>query len=123
MKVRKEKGIAVIAPHGWLMGGAETDDLGETIRGLLEQGNRCLVVDLANVPHMNSSAIGVLVACHAGYANRQGRMKLCNLDSRIQNILVITKLSLVFDVFASEREAVASFGAGDCPETGAGKPA
>lgn len=115
MKIRNEKGIAIVAPHGWLMGGAETDDFEQTIRGLLEQGNRCLVVDLVDVTHMNSSAIGVLVGCHASYANRQGRLALCNLEGRIQNAFVITRLSLVFDVYKSEREAVASFGSG-CPE-------
>ena len=116
MKVRKANGIAIIAPHGWLMGGDETDDLENTIRGLLEQGNRCLVVDLAGVSHMNSTALGVLVGCHASYTNRKGFLRLCTVESRLQNTLVITRLSIVFDVYASEREAVESFAGCDCPE-------
>ena len=112
MNVRMEKGIAVIAPHGWLMGGPETDELQRTMRELLEQGNRCLVVDLADVVHMNSTALGVLVGCTMSYAKRDGRITLCNVDKRIQNTLVITRLSLVFDTYSSEREAVASFGPG-----------
>jgi anti-sigma B factor antagonist len=115
VKVRKEKGIAIVAPSGWLMGGDETDDFEKTVRRLLEEGNRCLVIDLVNVTHMNSNAIGVLVGCHSSYANREGRLVLCNLEVRVQNVLVITRLSLVFDVYKSEREAVSSF-EGRCPE-------
>ncbi len=115
MNVRKEKGVAILAPHGWLMGDKETDDLDDTIRKLLDAGNRCLLLDLAGVNHMNSTAIGMLVSWRTSYLNRQGSMKLCNLDHKIQSILAITKLALVFDVYASEREALASFTPGDCP--------
>jgi anti-sigma B factor antagonist len=115
MKVAKHKGIAVVAPSGWLMGGPETDDFEKTIRDLLESGNRCLVIDLIECNHMNSIALGKLIGMHTSYANRGGRMKLCNLDKRIQNVLIITKLSLVFDVYQSEREAMASFAGTECP--------
>ncbi len=109
MKPRMERSVAVLAPHGWLMGGPETDELEQAVRGLIEQGNLALLLDLANVVHMNSTAIGKLVAFHTSYRNRKGRMALCNVDHKIQNILVITKLSLVFDSYPSEREALASF--------------
>jgi len=53
--------------------------------------------------------LGVLITGHTNYAKRQGQMKLCSVDKRIQNIFVITKLSLVFDVYDSEDKAIASF--------------
>jgi anti-sigma B factor antagonist len=118
MKVRMEKGVAVVALKGWLMGGAETDEMEKTIREALERGNRCLVLDLGDVNHMNSTALGKLVGLRTSYVNRGGTIKLCNLDKKIENLFVITKLSLVFDVHASEREALASFGPGGCPEPG-----
>jgi anti-sigma B factor antagonist len=109
MKPRFEKDVAILAPHGWLMGGTETDMLEMAVKELLEHGNRSLVLDLAEVNHLNSSALGALVGFHMSYLNREGRTVLCGLDRKIQNILVVTKLSLVFDVYPDERAAIASF--------------
>ncbi len=116
MKAHLVKGVAILAPKGWLMGGNETDEFEKAVRDLLEKGNRCLVVDLSDVAHMNSRALGILIGLNTSYMNRKGKLKLCHLDSKIQNILVITRLSLVFDVYATEREAVESFAPGECAE-------
>lgn len=109
MKARMVKDVAILCPRGWLMGGKETDDFEKAVRDLLEEGNRRLIVDLSDVNHMNSTALGAIIGLHTAYLNRQGKMKLCHLDAKIQHILVITKLALVFDVYPNEREAVASF--------------
>jgi anti-sigma B factor antagonist len=109
MKARMVKDVAILCPRGWMMGGQETDDFEAAVRGLIEQGNRKLVVDLTDVAHMNSSALGTIIGLNTAYINRQGKMKLCHLDAKIQNILVVTRLALVFDVYGTEREAVASF--------------
>jgi anti-sigma B factor antagonist len=109
MNVRHVQGVAIVAPSGWLMGDEKSDELVATVRGLLEGGNRSLVLDLGDVNHMNSIAIGQVVGLHSSYASRGGVMKLCNLTSRIQNMLVITKLGMVFEVHESERAALASF--------------
>jgi anti-sigma B factor antagonist len=109
MKARMVKDVAILCPSGWMMGGKETDDFEKAVRDLLEQGNRRLVVDLTDVAHMNSTALGTIIGLNTAYLNRQGRMKLCHLEARIQNILVVTRLALVFDVYPTEREAVASF--------------
>ena len=109
MKVRKLNGIAIIAPHGWLMGGDETEQLEATIRGLLAEGNRHLLVNLAEVQMMNSTAIGVLTSCRASYLSHDGRIALCNLDTKLDQIFVITKLALIFDTFATEKAALEAF--------------
>ena len=109
MKVRTVNDIAILAPHGWLMGGDETEQFEIVIRKLLESGNRKLLLDLAGVVHMNSTAIGMLVACRNNYVERGGIIRLCNVDTRIDAILVITKLVQLFDVYTSEREAIAGF--------------
>ena len=51
----------------------------------------------------------MLISAHSNYVRRGGQMKLCSVDKRIENIFVITKLSLVFDVYPSEEQALASF--------------
>ena len=103
--------IVVLTPKGYLTGGDETDELEQTIRSLAEGGNKSLVINLAETQHLNSVALGVLISAHSNYVRRSGQMKLCSVDKKIENIFVITKLSLVFDVFANEELAIASFAA------------
>jgi len=111
MKARQVNDVAILAPHGWLMGDKETDQLDAAIRKLLESGNRRLILDMIDVKHMNSAAIGMLVACRSHYADHQGAIKLCHVDDKIESMLVITKLVQLFDVYGTEREALESFNA------------
>ena len=108
MNIRRVKDVAILAPRGWLMGGDETDEFEQTIRQLIQEGNRRLIIDLGDVAMMSSTALGVCAGCRASYANRQGRVVLCNVDKKIWNIFVITKLALLFDTYQSEREALAA---------------
>jgi anti-sigma B factor antagonist len=109
MKERQIGSIAILLPKGYLTGGDETDELDRKIKALGEAGNKNLVINLAETQHLNSTALGVLIAAHSSYVRRGGQMKLCAVDKRIENIFVITKLSLVFDVYPSEEQAIASF--------------
>jgi anti-sigma B factor antagonist len=101
--------IVVLEPKGELIGGDETDDVRQTIEGLIKEENKKLVIDLTRVHYMNSSALGMLAWAHTNYAKRGGRIVLVGLEKNIQNIFVISKLSLVFDVYHDQREAIASF--------------
>ena len=109
MKQRQVGDIAVVAPKGYLTGGDETDELERAIKSLGESGNKNLVINLGETQHLNSTALGVLISAHSSYIRRGGQMKLCCVDKRIENIFVITKLSMVFDVYPSEEQAIASF--------------
>jgi len=101
--------IVVLEPRGNFVGGDETDELRDTIKKLADDGNKFLVIDLGEVSYLNSTALGVLIAAHANYAKREGKIKLCQLNKNIENLFVITKLSLIFDSYQSQIEAVASF--------------
>jgi anti-sigma B factor antagonist len=109
MRERTVGNIAVLYPKGYLTGGDETDELEQKIKSLGEGGNKSLIINLGETQHLNSTALGVLISAHSSYVRRGGQMKLCAVDKRIENIFVITKLSLVFDVYASEEQAIASF--------------
>ena len=109
MKQRQVGTIAILVPHGYLTGDDETDKLEQGIKTLSEGGNKHLVINLGETQHLNSTALGVLISAHSNYVRRGGQMKLCSVDKRIENIFVITKLSLVFDVYATEEQAIASF--------------
>jgi anti-sigma B factor antagonist len=109
MKQRQVETITILAPKGYLTGGEETDELERAIKQLAEAGNKHLIVNLSETQHLNSTALGVLISAHSSYVRRGGQMKLCSVDKRIENIFVITKLSLVFDVYPNEEQAIASF--------------
>ena len=109
MKQRQVGNIVILSPKGYLTGGDETEELEQGIKALGEGGNKNLVINLSETQHLNSTALGVLISAHSNYVRRGGQMKLCSVDKRIENIFVITKLSLVFDVYPSEEQAIASF--------------
>jgi anti-sigma B factor antagonist len=99
----------VLELKGNYVGGEETDELRDKIKKLSEEGNLKLVIDLGEVSYLNSSALGVLIAAHANYAKRGGKIKLCQLNKNLENLFVITKLSLIFDSYPNQVEAIASF--------------
>jgi anti-sigma B factor antagonist len=103
--------VAILTPKGYLTGGDETEALERALKTLAEEGNQHLVLNLSETQHLNSTALGVLISAHSNYVRRGGQMKLAAVDKRIQNIFVITKLSLVFDVHDTEEQAIASFSA------------
>ncbi len=109
LDVRTSGDVTILTPKGMLLGGKETDELQAKIRELAEAGNRKLLINLGNTTFMNSVSLGVLIAGHSNYAKRDARMKLCAVDKKIQNIFVVTKLSLVFEVYDTEEEALKSF--------------
>lgn len=100
--------IIILEPKGSLVGGEETDELRNAVAEAVEKGNKKLVIDLGKVTYMNSTAIGALVSAHTSYANRKGKIVLCNVNKNINNIFVVTKLSMIFQVTEARPEAVLS---------------
>lgn len=109
MNQRSVGNVAILEPEQYLTGGIETDDLSTAIDVLIEQDNKCLLVNLIRTLHLNNVALGLLIRTHSNYVRRGGEMVLCSVDKRIENIFVITKLSLVFNVYPDEKTALASF--------------
>jgi len=104
-----ENGIALVEPSGSLVGGDETVDLRAAVAGFVDRNYDRLLIDLSKVNYMNSTAIGVLVSAQTTYSKKGWQVKLCGINKNISNIFVITKLTLVFDVFDTRAEAIASF--------------
>jgi len=100
--------ITVLALSGKLT----SDDSGQLkgkVTGLMDAGRTQIILNLAAVTYIDSSGLGEMVSCHTT-AKQKGAVKLANLGKRIQDLLVMTKLMMVFDVYNSEEEALASFG-------------
>jgi len=79
------------------------------IRRLLEEGKKKILLNLAKVSYIDSSGIGELVSSYTSIGKEGGQLKLLNLTQKLEDLLTITKLLTVFDVYDSEEEALASF--------------
>ena len=101
--------IGVIEVKGSLVGGEETDELRRYVADFLQQGVKKVIIDLSKVTYLNSTAIGVLVSAHTSYSRNKGHVVLCGINKNINNIFVITKLTLVLDVKESREEAIKAF--------------
>jgi anti-sigma B factor antagonist len=75
----------------------------------IDAGARKLIVNMARVSYMDSSGLGELISCYTTLKRMSGNIKLLHLSDRLQTLLVITKLTSVFETFDSEPAAVASF--------------
>jgi len=105
--------IAVMELQGPLVGGPPVDALKAEALDLLEQGNRKLVVDLGGVTYLNSLGMGVLLMLVGSYTERRGRVKLCGLSRHANNLLVLTRLTELFEIEATREAALAAFRAPD----------
>jgi anti-sigma B factor antagonist len=81
----------------------------QRVAGAIDAGARKLIVNMARVKYMDSSGLGELISCYTTLQRLSGRIKLLHLSDRLQHLLVITKLTGVFETFDSEPAAVASF--------------
>jgi len=81
----------------------------DTVRDLANSGQKKLLLNLAEVSYIDSSGIGEMVSGFTTVTNQGGQVKLLNLTKRVQDLLQITKLYTVFEVFDDEAKAVRSF--------------
>ena len=110
--LKRLNGTVVLKPHGDLTGGAETDELETLVDQLDAEGVKCLVINLAAVAIMNSLALSRIIRAHIKFTKRGARVHLCNLETRIEAVFVVAKLSMLFPVYADEAAAVAACAGG-----------
>ena len=102
--------VTIVDVTGKLTQGDAGDTLRDKVGSLMQQGRKDVVVNLGDVPYMDSAGLGTLVAAFTTVSRQGGAMKLLNLTKRLHDLLVITKLSNVFECFDDETLAVSSFG-------------
>jgi anti-sigma B factor antagonist len=83
--------------------------LREKINQLVENGTEKILLNLAEVPYVDSAGLGEIVRCYTTVSRKNGKLKLLHLTKRIHDLLSITKLLTVFETFESEEEGVRSF--------------
>lgn len=88
------------------------DLLRDTLQRLIGQGRTNLVLDFQEVPYIDSEALAIVIRTHTTLGRHRGRLKLLRVSGYLRELLTITRLSSVFEIFDSEADAVASFSAG-----------
>jgi len=106
---RQAGDVTVLDMSGKITIGEGSVALRAAIRRLLEEGKRRILLNLAGVSYIDSSGIGELVSSYTAINKESGQLKLLNLTQKLQDLLTITKLLTVFDVYDSEAEALNSF--------------
>ncbi len=102
--------ITVLDMDGKITIGEGSVALRTAVRRLLEEGKKKILLNLAKVGYIDSSGIGELVSSYTAIGKEDGgQLKLLNLTQKLQDLLTITKLLTVFDVYESEEEALAGF--------------
>jgi anti-sigma B factor antagonist len=108
LTTKTKDGILIIECNGRIVFGEESSLLRDTVKKVVVESNK-IVLNLGKVSYIDSGGLGTLVALRTTAQNAGGTIKLTNLTDRVTDLLQVTKLLTVFDVYDSEAEAVDSF--------------
>ena len=108
-KVRHVGDVAVVDLDGRITLGESTGILRDTLRSLLAQGNKSIVLNMAGVGYVDSAGLGELVGVYTTAKNQGGSVKLLHLQKKLNDLLQVTKLHTIFEAFDNEHQAIASF--------------
>ncbi len=111
LSTRTVDAILVVDCSGRIVFGEESAVLRDTVKNLIAENQR-IVLNLGGVNYIDSGGLGTLVALFTTARNAGGAVKLANLTQRVGDLLQVTKLLTVFEVFDSEEAAAQSFGKG-----------
>ena len=101
--------VVVLDVKGRITLGEGDEVLKDKVNTLVNQGRKKIILNLADVPYVDSAGLGEIVRTYTTVSRQGGKLKLLNLTKRIQDLLAITKLLTVFETYESEQDAVGSF--------------
>jgi anti-sigma B factor antagonist len=107
--IREVERITIVDLSGRISLGEGSALLRKTVRDLLDHGQTKILLNLGDVNYIDSSGIGELVSGFTAVRSREGELKLLNLTKKVHDLLQITKLFTVFEVYSDEGTAVGSF--------------
>jgi anti-sigma B factor antagonist len=107
--MREVNGVVIVDLSGRITLGEASGKLRDTVRDLLSKGNKKILLNLGDVTYIDSSGLGELVSSYTTAANQGAKVKLLNVQKKVDDLLQITKLYTVFDSFTDESKAVSSY--------------
>ena len=115
------EGVSVVALDGQIVLGEESNSLREKLKSLIAAGKQKIVLNMANIKYIDSAGLGTLVAAHISAKTLGASLRLCYLGRKFHEVLQITKLLTVFDVYDTEAAAISSFAGTSAFTAAAGK--
>ncbi len=106
---RRNGDVTILDMDGNIRIGGANVALQKAIRSLVDEGRNQIVLNLARVTYIDSSGLGELISSHVTLSKKGGQIKLLHLTQRLHELMTITKLLTIFDVYDDESEAVDSF--------------
>lgn len=109
IREREVEGIAIIDLDGRLVVGYEASGLRKRLLGMIDEARINVIIDLKEVEYIDSTGLGTLVMAHSALKQAGGAAKLLHLSKRHIQLLILTKLTTLFETFDDEADAVNSF--------------
>ncbi len=101
--------VSLVTLNGRIVLGEESTALREKLKSLIAAGKQKIVLNMAEIAYIDSSGLGALVAAHLSAQNAGASIRLCNLGNKFHEVMQLTKLLTIFDVYDTESAAIASF--------------
>lgn len=109
VSIRRDGDLTILWLAGKILGGHESDELRRELDRILERGDRRLLVDLRDVPWMNSAGLGILLSAYSRMKETGGTIRFSGAGERVRGILKTTKLLTVLEVHDDEESGIQSF--------------
>jgi len=114
-------GVSVIGLNGRIVLGQESSALRDAVKHVVADGKKKIVLDMSNVSYIDSAGLGILVASHVSAKTQGASMRLSSLGNKFQEIMQITRLFTIFDIYDSTATAIDSFSENKISAVAAGK--
>jgi anti-sigma B factor antagonist len=109
MASKEVNGVSVLTLDGRIVLGEESHFLREKLKSLLAEGKKKIVLNMTDITYIDSAGMGILIAAHVSAKNQGASVRLCHLGKKFQEVMQMTKILTVFDVYDTEAAAVSSF--------------
>ncbi len=106
---REREGVTIVTLEGRLCLGDDTRGLREKIKGLVDEGQKSILLEMEKLSYIDSAGLGSLIAGFSSARGGGGALKLLRPSKKVVDALTVTKMLPVFEVFEDEEQAVASF--------------
>ena len=106
---REVDNAVILDLNGKLTGGPDADTFRDVFKSLIDQGKKNIIVNLEKVSWINSTGLGILISGYTSVRRGGGDLVIMHASDRIESILYVTKLNLLFKAYETEEEALASF--------------
>jgi len=109
IRTREREGVTILDLEGRLVVSESLNVLRETVQQFIREGKTRIIANLAGIDYIDSTGLGTLVVCYTTLQRADGALKLANLNRRNLELMLLTKLSTVFELFNDEQSAINSF--------------